>query len=427
MQEHGKSLNICKRAAALVLATFAMTNLGLASPRPSAPVKTADLRPTAVVGESWLQHLRRSFDETSMDKTGRLGPPELGGDDGLSRQLTALPRQFEDQNKTVTLHGSDLYRMNCRGCHGETGAGAPPEINSLINPVRATSELVIRERMRASGITMSRADAAKLAAQSRAMLLDRLHHGGQDMPAFPHLSEAEVNSLIAYLRQLTGVPRAQSEQLAVREERVRVGEHIAKSTCHVCHNAAGPNPTPPQLSAGAIPPLRTLVLRTTPAEFVRKVTQGAPILMGAPPQLLRGRMPVFYYLSEEEAEDVYLYLTNYPPQPCEALDASTARSGATAGSGADPTELTPMQAQVPSASFGEAARPDKGQSQTTPAEEPAIFFSVLLGLLAGMVLCLGFCFSVHELRRLSGGNQRATQMAEASVKGTSRLDAEIAA
>ena len=60
---------------------------------------------------------------------------------------------------------------------------------------------------------MSRADAANLARQSRTMLLERLHHGGQDMPAFPHLREAEINSLVAYLRQLAGVPGAERDQL----------------------------------------------------------------------------------------------------------------------------------------------------------------------------------------------------------------------
>jgi hypothetical protein len=64
---------------------------------------------------------------------------------------------------------------------------------------------------------------------------------------------------------------------------------------------------------GAIPPLSSLIRRKTEAEFVVKVTQGAPVLMGSPPMLCRGRMPVLYYLSEHEAADVYLYLTLYPP------------------------------------------------------------------------------------------------------------------
>jgi len=281
------------------------------------------------------------------------------------------------------------------------------------------------ERMRASGMPMSRADAAKLAQQSRMMLLDRLHHGGQDMPSFPHLRAAEVSSLVAYLRQLAGVPGAENEQFAVREERVRVGEHIAKSTCHVCHSAAGPNPTPGQLYEGAIPPLSTLVLRTSPAQFVRKVTQGAPIMMGEPPQLLRGRMPVFYYLSGEEAEDVYLYLTSYPPQSYETLDIVT--TGLGPGPDADPKELTRAQQPVPVATLAGAAEADQGQSHTTPAEEQVTILAVLLGLLASMVLGLGFWFSICELRRLSLDGDRVALRTDSSVKGPSRLDPELAA
>jgi mono/diheme cytochrome c family protein len=93
-----------------------------------------------------------------------------------------------------------------------------------------------------------------------------------------------------------------------------VGEHIVKSTCHVCHSAVGPNPDTQQLVEGAIPPLSTLSTRTSLPEFVRKVTYGAPIIMGTPPLQRRGRMPVFGYLSEDEAANVYLYLMLYPPQ-----------------------------------------------------------------------------------------------------------------
>lgn len=407
-------------------AAFLMSSLALVSARAAAQsANSGDFRPTAVAGESWLNHLGRSFDETSMGKTGRLGPPEAIVDAGSGRGRTEWAH--EPENKTVILHGSDLYRMNCRGCHGENGAGAPPEINSVINPVRATSVLVMMERMRSSGMPMSRADAAKLAAQSRTMLIDRLHHGGQDMPAFPHLSGAEVSSLVAYLRQLAGVPGAENEQLTVREERMHVGEHIAKSTCHVCHSAAGPNPTPLQLYAGAIPPLSTLVLRTNPVQFVQKVTQGAPILMGGPPQLLRGRMPVFYYLSEEEAEDVYLYLTNYPPQSYETADIVAAGSARTPKANVDPTALTQMQQPAAMASLTEAARPDKGQSQTAPAEEQVTILAVLLGLLASMVLGLGFWFSVRELRRLAGDSEDVPLRAESGVETPSRLDPELAA
>jgi mono/diheme cytochrome c family protein len=366
---------------------------------------SASFGPTAVAGESWLNHLHRSFDETSMGKTGWLGPPSaipaaefVGWQMGLAA---------EPASETVTLRGSDLYRMNCRGCHGEDGMGAAPEINSLINPVRATSAAAIIERMKAVGMDMSRNDAAKLAQQSKGMLLDRLQHGGQDMPAFPHLRDADVDSLVAYLRQLAGVRGAEHEQVAVREPRVRVGEYIAKSTCHVCHSASGANPTPQQLYEGAIPPLNTLALRTSRAEFIRKVTHGAPVLMGAPPELYRGRMPVFYYLSEEEAADVYLYLTRYPPYPWATLDAKVASLRPEPGA-------VDSEAQVVGASFSANAGP-AGVRQTAATDTRFGIFVVVAGCIAVALMGFGFGFTVYELRRLSGQNKGRRRVADRKV------------
>jgi mono/diheme cytochrome c family protein len=279
-------------------------------------VGTRDAEVTAVKGESWLKHLRRSFNESSMGRTWDLGPaPPTPGVEAPRWQLE-LSRGYS--TVPVTLHGSDLYRLNCQGCHGGTGGGAPPEINSVINPVRATSVAVILERTKKTGQDMSRADATLMAKQAKDLLLKRLHEGGEAMPAFPQLNETEIRSIVAYLEELSDVPGANAKQIAVKETPVHVGEQIVKSTCHVCHGASGPNPDNQQLMDGAIPPLGTLTTRTSLPEFVKKVTNGACVTMGAEPlsyrDSYRGRMPVFRYLSQDEAADAYLYLTLYPPQ-----------------------------------------------------------------------------------------------------------------
>lgn len=350
---------------------------------------------TVVEGESWLNHLHRTFNETSMGKTGRLGPPPPKPAEAISHWQPTASVSMVPQ--PVTLHGVDLYRMNCQGCHGESGQGAPPEINSAINPVRATSVALVMARMKTAGMDMSRADAEKLAHQSKSALLQRLHQGGQDMPPFPHLDEAEIRSLVAYLKQLAEVPGAGLEQVAVRESPVRIGEHIVKSTCHTCHSAAGPDPNPQEIWNGAIPPLSTLTARTSQAEFIQKVTHGAPILMGAPATLYRGRMPVFYYLSEDEAADVYLYLTLHPPSQSANVGTAIALSQqGPAGGGGMPARPNVLETSLaPTYRATDAPQPDQSVNVKTVA---------LLSIVASFVMVLlagGLGFTVHEFNRLS--------------------------
>ncbi|HYM05256.1 MAG TPA: cytochrome c [Terriglobales bacterium] len=284
----------------------------LISQLPGQTAGNKEIAVTPVTGESWISHLHKKFSDTSMGKTWHAGPAAPGpGEDSAVWQEKLSPG-FEA--RSMTLHGSDVYRLNCRGCHTASGRGAPPEINSVIDPVRSTSVKIIMERMKKVGMDMSRANATVLAKEADTALLDRFHKGGKDMPPFPQLSQTEIRALVAYLRLLAGIPGAEKQQVAITESPARVGEQIVKSTCHICHNAVGPNPSPQEILEGAIPPLGTLTARTTLSQFVRKVTFGNPITMGAPPEPFRGRMPVFDYLSQDEAANAYLYLTLYPPQ-----------------------------------------------------------------------------------------------------------------
>ena len=366
--------------------------------------------PAPVTGESWLNHLHRSFGDTSMGKTGRLGPPPAGSDVSPSQPAEVI----ETWPTTTTLRGADLYRLNCRACHGEAGLGAPPEINSVVNPVRATSVLLVIKRMKSTGMDITPAAAAELAEQSKSALLLRLHNGGESMPPFPHLSEAEIRVLLAYLNQLAGVTPAGSRQNTVKESSLRVGEHIVKSTCHICHDATGANPSYQELEDGAIPPLETLPARVNEAAFIRKVTTGAPIVMGTPPTPHRGRMPVFAYLTREEAADVYLYLTQYPP----AQDAS---DGAIA--------LLQQRPQSPGGSprsgIGPGSTPASGMRGDIRGQSEGVGLRtlVLLSAMGAFVIALlaaGLGFTVHEFRRLSR-NANATRMAS-SVSHPSRRE-----
>lgn len=359
----------------------------VATPQPSTLLR--DSRVTPVAGESWLIHLNRYLGDTSMGKTWRLGP---GPQEEVSLRQT-LPARMLSPKDGVTLRGSDLYRLNCRGCHGEAGLGAPPEINSIINPVRATSVRLIQERMKNSGMEMSYADVAKLARQARTALLERLHKGGENMPSFPQLNEKEIRSLFAYLEQLADVPGAAGEQSGVKESHVRVGELIVKSTCHTCHSASGPNPGAQELMEGAIPPLSTLTVRKKESEFIRKVTQGASVEMGTPSMRYRGRMPVFFYLNDQEAADVYLYLSLYPPSE-QASDNSV---------------VVASLAVKPTSRTGTGSPPSASVLKTTGREgrESTAFAGIarvvwpLMAALVIFALVGGLVFTLREFNRLS--------------------------
>lgn len=341
---------------------------------------------TAITGESWLNHLHRSFAETSMGKTWHLGPAAAELDPGVQ---TAQPPSLVNFGMfRVTVRGSDLYRLNCQGCHGESGEGAPPEINSVINPVRATSVDAVIERMKSTGAEISHAEARKMAQQSRNALLQRLHNGGDNMPAFQHLSEAEIHALLAYLKQLSGIPGSENEQMVVKESPYRIGEQIVKSTCHTCHSAVGANPTPQDLGDGAIPPLSTLLTRVSEAELIRKVTHGAPISMGQPPMTYRGRMPVFDYLTPQEADDVYWYLAAYPPSGSEGHISATLSAQASSG------------ARVTAGAATESQQANAESNTRTALLLGAVVLFVFL-LLAG-----GLGFTIYEFKRLSAESER---------------------
>ncbi len=262
---------------------------------------------TPVEGPSWLEHLDRPLKDSSMGQTGLWGPSPVQEQGAAPYNLT-LPLQG-----TRTVSGADLYRLSCRGCHGERGEGAPPEINSIIAPVQATSPELILARMKKSGAPISTTVAKQLATQSKTALLNRIHNGGQNMPPFPQLTPVEVQALIAYLDLLVGIPGSESKQIAVEMPVAHLGEDLAKATCHTCHAATGPNPTPDEMLHGAIPPLAVLPKRLDLEQFVQKVTVGRPIVMGNLDLQYRGRMPVFYYIKSDEAAAVYLYLERYPP------------------------------------------------------------------------------------------------------------------
>lgn len=291
-------------ASALLLAAIVVVGGNAEQTPPPRPTPQED-GVTPVAGPSWLRHLGVRAGESSLGRgAGGYGPPApaAGGDRGAVR----LPI-----GQSVTLTGADIYRLNCQGCHRAEGTGAPPEIKSVLVAVQGSSLVLVREQLKAQG--KSGVDARAQADQSRAALYQRIQKGGQRMPPLAHLQRADIDLLYAYLTELAHSPDAKASAKRTVSW-IRLGEQLVKGTCHICHDAVGSRPSGKELLQGAVPPLSTFLTDRSVADFVKKARSGAPIMMGEPPFPHRGRMPVFFYLKDEELAAGYMFLIAYPPQ-----------------------------------------------------------------------------------------------------------------
>ena len=271
----------------------------------ASPANSSAYAVSPVSGPSWLKHLGLTQPQTRMGQTGGSEP------------IPASARKEPNVGPSGTIQpfglaGADLYRLNCRSCHGSDGKGSPPEINSLIGPVQATSAVAFESRMKARGTEVSHEMASEMAAEAAKNLRDRLQNGGKAMPAFKHLREDEVEALLGYLDKLAGVPAGKKAHVIVTESAARVGEHVVKGTCHICHDATGPGGGHMAMMRGIIPSLASLPQENSLSSFATQVQNGSSGMM----MMMAGpRMPKFPYLTDEEVAAAYSYLAHYPPQP----------------------------------------------------------------------------------------------------------------
>lgn len=305
-------------AAATLAAVLLLVATTPSAARPQAEAEGAAVgqpspRVTPVVGSSWLEVRGTSMERSAMGRGGR-SAPDLP-------KVTFLPtsklRRLERPDppaltEEFVLTGADLYRLSCRSCHTAAGTGSPPEVKSLIDPIRATSAENTLRQMEARGRSIPKELADTLATQARASFFQRLEHGGERMPIFNHLSAEEIDALFVYLEQLADVPGARERPpVQVKASVARVGELVVKGTCHTCHAAAGRGGGPEILQQGIIPSLDTFPEQKPASFLVKKVREGAPIAAGWSG---RGRMPIFSYLTDDEVRAAYTYLVLYPPE-----------------------------------------------------------------------------------------------------------------
>jgi mono/diheme cytochrome c family protein len=302
-----------KRCVAFIAGSIvgaALTIVGAGSSNEqSAAAKTKTPEPvvTPVAGPSWLNRLGLRYGETSLGRTAATyGPPPTERPSPPGAVPLAVGRPVE-------LSGADLYRLNCQSCHRAEGTGSPPEIKSVLGLVQGSSLELVRQRLKEAGTSPGSAARAQ-ATKARTDLYQRIQKGGQRMPALAHLQEADINAIYAYLTLLAGAPDAPPQSRRPTGWS-RLGEHVVKGTCHICHDAVGPRPSGQALMQGTIPPFTTLLEDKPVVDFVTKVRSGAPVVMGDAAFHYRGRMPVFPFLQDVEVAAGYMFLVDYPPQP----------------------------------------------------------------------------------------------------------------
>ena len=292
----------------LIVGTGLMAVTAASSARGAPQTKTQEPVVTPVAGPSWLNRLGLTYRESSLGRgAARYGPPPAQ----QPSQPGAVPLPV---GRSVVLSGADLYRLNCQACHGAEGTGTPPEIKSVLGLVQGSSLELVRQHLQQTGTSATRSAAQQQAAKAKSDLFHRIQKGGERMPALEHLQEADINVLYTYLTQLAGSPEP-SSQLRRTASWARLGEHVVKGTCHICHDAVGQRPSGEALLVqGAIPPFTTMLEDKPVAAFVTKVRNGAAVMTGDPVFHYRGRMPVFPYLQDVEVAAAYMFLVDYPPQ-----------------------------------------------------------------------------------------------------------------
>lgn len=291
---------------------------------------------TAVAGTSWIGQLgiadafgrlggtappppsARKEPDVAGDLAGRGPSPGRMGMRGMMRRLyPSFQRDREAfaslMHDRFELSGSDLYRFDCRSCHGPDGTGEPPMINSLIGPIQGTSAAFQTAHMEKLGHPVTQAFAEQLATTAQAAFRQRLSQGGKRMPPFRYLHDDEAEALLHYLQSLAGVHPSNPKPPTVTESVARVGEQLVKGTCHICHDATGPGVAPMPMMQGGIPSLASMPAQLSLGAVVRAVELGSVPMMG---MIMEGpTMPAYPYLTQDEVAAAYFYLWQYPPSP----------------------------------------------------------------------------------------------------------------
>jgi mono/diheme cytochrome c family protein len=314
-------------ATLVLLLSTSTPALALAQTAPPAPAASPGTA-QPLSGPSILRGLALTVEMSPLGRLGGDGPPRSSLPqafvDSVRKALTQAgfrdEAALQNLRATFPVSGADIYRLNCRSCHGPTGSGKPPAIASIIGLARALSPAQHEAAVKAAGAEPKPQLAQQLALHAEAVLRERLAKGGvkpklpylETMPPFAYLSEQEVVALADYLKQLGGVAGKGAAVQKVNQSAMRIGEQVVRGTCRVCHDATGMSGGHAMMMAGLVPALANLPEQMSLDGVVHKVRHGWTSMVGmASPA---SRMPIFAYLSDEEVAAAYLYLAYLPPQ-----------------------------------------------------------------------------------------------------------------
>jgi mono/diheme cytochrome c family protein len=307
-------MKVFQRRASLACALLMLFGAVACHSQASAPEST-DVSP--VSGQSLLARLGLTVDSSQLGRVGGMDEaPATGRREPLPeppgvwrRLLRPFSQSTDATEEPFTLAGEDLYRLNCQSCHGPDGAGAPPEINSLLDPIQGTSAALLKSRLEAAGRPIDEAFIQEIAAGAEQDLRKRLADGGEKMPPFNDLNANETDALVGYLKQLAKLPEASSDRPMLTVPVLRVGEQVVKGTCHICHDASGPDRgRMAVMMSGETPPLSSLTRDYSIAEVVAKVREGRSGMGGMMMMMRESKMPRLPYLTPEEVTAAMLYL-----------------------------------------------------------------------------------------------------------------------
>ena len=193
--------------------------------------------------------------------------------------------------------GKALYAQHCAVCHGADGDGGV-------------------------GVPLNLPDFLAVASDKYLEITIREGRPGRVMPAFPRLTDADIDALVAHLRTLADVPAPDYPLTALAGDASRGGTLFAQY-CASCHGESGQGGTGtgvtfsrPRNAPVTAPALNNPGFQHAASDAMLKAT------------LLRGRegtpMPSLTSLglTESDADDLVAWLRtlNAPEQPVEAAD-----------------------------------------------------------------------------------------------------------